>query len=167
MQQSTDPDRTPLLDAPNGKACEVRFALVEEALAEGYSLQIAAMKAGVDRKTLRRWFQRGMDGSQPEFTEFLQRCEAARASFEMTRVDIIKKAGDKGEWTAAAWWLERMEPDTYGKKQVMRHEKVEMPSEWTMEIEGAVDSAGLPNQTLRELPPAKEPIEVEAAVSNG
>jgi hypothetical protein len=165
---TTDPDREILIDAPNGKPCEERFRRAIEALGKGYSFSIAAAHAGIHRETLRRWLTWGAEGKSPEFTDFLHRCESARATFEATRVDIVKKAGDDGEWTAAAWWLERFEPEQYGKRQVMRHEKVELPKVWTVEIEGAVDPAELPDQDrLRELPPPREPEEIEVKAANG
>ncbi|KPK43084.1 MAG: hypothetical protein AMJ65_06830 [Phycisphaerae bacterium SG8_4] len=162
MQQTTNPDKELILDAPNTKACEDRFRRVEEALSNGYSLAIAAMSAGIDRDTLRQWLKWGAEGKTPEFAEFLHRCEHARARFEMTRVDIIRKAGEaKDGWTAAAWWLERMIPEVYGKRTVTRHEGQAMPHEWTMEIQGAVDTSELVNREPRQLPaPEREPIDI-------
>ena len=164
MQQTTDPDRKVLVDAPNGKASVERFTRAADALANGYSLSIAATHAGINRVTLRKWLKWGAEGKSVEFVQFLHMCEAARARFEMSRVDIVKKAGDDGQWTAAAWWLERMIPEVYGKRAVVTHEKREMPHEWSMEIEGAVDLAGLPDRPdIPELPPVRDPIPIAAS----
>ena len=45
----------------------------------------------------------------------------AAAQAEVDRVDIIDKAAQLGQWTSAAWWLERRFPERWGKRGFVDH----------------------------------------------
>jgi hypothetical protein len=49
------------------------------------------------------------------FLQFLQRVEQARAEAITKKVAVIAKAGNEGDWRAAAWYLERQAPEDFGK----------------------------------------------------
>jgi hypothetical protein len=154
---SRDPTRQRLIPQTTTKATPERFDKIVEALAEGHSIESAAALASINRRTLQRWMKRAAEEEDDGgvFAEFLNRCEIARAKFEASRVDIIRKAGDKGEWTAAAWWLERVEPQRYGRRTVTHHAGPMTPKDFTVTIAGAVDPAQL-TEAPRELPPPRE-----------
>lgn len=162
---SNDPARQPVLEGPASKATPERFDKVVAALEEGHSIESASAIAGINRRTLQRWMKRALeeDDETGVFSEFLSRCEDARARFEATRVNIIRKAGDNGEWTAAAWWLERVEPARYGRRSVTHHAGPMMPKEFTLTIESPASERLREREgELKALPPMREPIEVAA-----
>jgi hypothetical protein len=77
------------------------------ALSKGDSRAGAAAAAGIDRGTLRLWAAR-----DPALAEAIEAAEArAVARFN----GVIWEAAPK-DWRAAAWWLERRVPETYGRR---------------------------------------------------
>jgi hypothetical protein len=57
--------------------------------------------------------------SDPDFEEFVESCALKG---EADNLGNIKEAGDLGQWQASSWLLERLYPEKYGKKDVVRHE---------------------------------------------
>ena len=47
--------------------------------------------------------------------EFLESIKRANAQSIVNRVALIARAADSGNWRAAAWLLERMAPESFGK----------------------------------------------------
>lgn len=84
-----------------------------EGLAKGLSRELAASRAGVNRRTIWEWTK-----SKPEFAEMVENAEAVAAAHWL---DQIESAAADGNWQAAAWRLERRYPDTYGQPKV-KHE---------------------------------------------
>lgn len=95
-----------------------------DALRGGADLQTAANFAGLSVQTVYRWLELGQRenerverGEQPTELECLElwlEMRKARADAVMRNVAQIQKAANQGEWKAAAWWLERQLPDTFG-----------------------------------------------------
>ena len=85
----------------------------------GLSNKLAAQYAGVSESTFYAWRQRGQAGEEGylELLESLKRAEAESAAHCLA---VIKRAAQDGNWTSAAWLLERRHG--YRKEQV---EKVE------------------------------------------
>jgi transposase-like protein len=105
-----------------------RAALIIRTIREtGCSLGAAARVAGIGESTLRDWRKRGADElSQSEdpaepmperapesFGEFVVALEQALAGIESMLTKCLVDAAAK-DWRAAAWWLERRRPETYG-----------------------------------------------------
>lgn len=69
------------------------------ALKSGASLEAACKSAGVDRKKLATMMEK-----EPELG-----CKivSALADAEIGYLETIRQAAEKGDWRAAAWWLER------------------------------------------------------------
>lgn len=98
------------------------------AIGLGAPRYVAAIKAGLDEKTLRNWLDRGEtdeDGNPvdvrpnaEEFVEFRQEFLKAEAEAEQLMVDAIRCNPD---WKASAWMLERRHPDRWGQKQKLEH----------------------------------------------
>lgn len=85
-----------------------RFEAVCEALAAGNTRRAACRFAGVHHSTLYDWLK------LPTLADTVKRAEAD-AEFEMVAA-VRRAAHDTRTWTAAAWWLERKMPDTWGKR---------------------------------------------------
>lgn len=74
---------------------------------------IAAQMAGVSYMTFVRWFK-----AHPEFREAVElaELEAASGGEDLAKKSIFAAMEDKNHWQAAAWWLERTNPNKYGKQ---------------------------------------------------
>jgi hypothetical protein len=114
-----------------------------EATRAGNTRRDAARCAGVSASTLRAWLARGRQERRGRFPAFLAALKMAEAEAVTASVAVIRRAAEGGqllrhtvttrrdgstvetkqyaraEWTAAAWWLERMHP---GDWSLMREE---------------------------------------------
>ena len=79
-------------------------------LANGVPVNVAAAAAGVSRATLYRWLGR----EEPQFAELRARVAEARAQGELALVlQIVRES--RTRWQSAAWLLERIAPERYGR----------------------------------------------------
>ena len=91
---------------------------IVEAIREGMYQEIAAATVGISTSTYYRWMERGQTG-QPEdepYREFREAIEKGRAEAERAKLKVISREAEKGNWTAAAWWLERSFPARWGRR---------------------------------------------------
>lgn len=72
------------------------------------SIESACASVGVAPSTYYKWMN-----DEPEFSETI---EKARADAVQGYLQVIKRAADTGTWQAAAWWLERVLPNQYGRR---------------------------------------------------
>ncbi len=91
--------------------------IICETVGNGGTDRAAALRAGIDPRTLRRWKQQGGDGEEP-YAAFLAAYEKAEGDFALRHLLLIGKAGTDGTWQASAWLLERRYPEEYGRKVV-------------------------------------------------
>lgn len=85
-------------------------------VAKGSSNKDAALLAGISEETFYVWLR-----EKPEFSESLKKAEAKRKA---TLIGTIFEASKK-QWTAAAWYLERVYPNEFGSNR----EIIEKPEE--------------------------------------
>jgi hypothetical protein len=90
--------------------------VVVENLRAGNYVQTAARAAGISRQTFADWMRRGRSTKTEDapFREFAERVEQARAECEAENVKIIADAA-RESWSAAAWLLERLYPERWGR----------------------------------------------------
>lgn len=110
-----------------------RVDRIVEALNEKNPMTTAADYAGISRRTLYDWLETGEDclerhergedltPIEQEFADFYRRLRKARVSAERAQLDKIIEAGESGTWQASAWWLERVHPDKYSRRQKVDH----------------------------------------------
>ena len=103
----------------------VRAGLAE-AVELGATWDAAADAVGIGVSTLRQWRRRGEDGEEP-FAALVAELQRAEAAGITRALRVIRGAADDGEWTAAAWILERRYPADYGRRMESRVE-VSAPS---------------------------------------
>jgi len=84
-----------------------RDALLFSALREGNTRRAACAYAGVSEDSLARWLARSAD--------FAERIKEAENMAEQQYVGAIRRAAHQGNWTAAAWWLERRRAQDWGR----------------------------------------------------
>lgn len=80
---------------------------VLQAIRLGATYELACAYAGVSRRSLLRYRKDGAFGAE---------VEKAEGHAAVTWLAKIEKAASDGEWTAAAWKLERRYPDVYGRR---------------------------------------------------
>jgi transposase len=87
-----------------------------QAIRTGATLEASAAYAGIAESTLHLWLSKGRAVRAAKvYRDFAAAVELALATFEVTAIARITKAGEK-EWTADAWRLERRYPDRYGRR---------------------------------------------------
>ena len=84
---------------------------IQQWLRMGYFVEDAARMSGVHKTTLYRWLEKGREdrdaGEENLYVDFCNAMEKARAEAEGMFLSSIKTAASRGQWQAAAWWLER------------------------------------------------------------
>ena len=90
-------------------------ARIVEAVELGATWEKAAEAAGVGASTLREWRQRG-EADEAPFAAFLAALKRAEAEGVARALRTIRQAAESGQWTAAAWLLERRYPADYGRR---------------------------------------------------
>lgn len=82
---------------------------------DGNQPRVAASLVGISQSTYFSWMERGRKG-EAQFSEFSESIERAQAGAIVDRVARIYRAAVDGNWRAAAWLLERIAPEMYGKR---------------------------------------------------
>lgn len=102
-----------------------------QAVIVGMSYRMASAAAGISPKTEQAWRDRGEAAAALEeagepvpeveqrYLAYLRAIQSARANAVQARLNAINEASAEGHWQAAAWWLERMFPHDYGRKQTV------------------------------------------------
>lgn len=97
---------------------------IRDHLANGCDLETACAAVGATAVEATGWIHDGHVAreSSGKVTKYEERCVqiveahlAARARVEVDALAAIHRAARDGSWQAAAWWLERANPDRYGK----------------------------------------------------
>lgn len=89
------------------------------ALRLGATHRIAFTSAGIAERTFYEWLERGGAGDEP-WAQFAQDVESALGQAAVGWLGTIQTAAEDGNWTAAAWKLERRFPEDFGQR--LRHE---------------------------------------------
>ena len=99
-----------------------RAQAIALAVSEGHYLQHAAAAAGVARSSVHNWLARGQKarerldgGGEPEpdeepYLDLLEALEGAEKCAAELGIAPIRDAMERGDWRAAAWYLERRLP---------------------------------------------------------
>lgn len=127
-----------------------RRASILTDLAAGLTRVCASERAGIADRTLRRWLAKAP--TDPELMSFLSAIKRAERDAEARNVRLILAAAEggqaldrrtttrtrrdgtvetevterfaQGQWTAAAWWLERKFPEAWGKDAELLREVI-------------------------------------------
>lgn len=101
--------------------------VIVEAIEKGLPWCHAAAMAEVDVGTLKDWREKGAKENDGIYHLLYLDIKRARAERIQSRLALIDAAADDGNWTAAAWELERSDPDNFSLKQ--KHEITGGPGE--------------------------------------
>ena len=101
------------------------FDAIVDLLKRGNYISTTAKAVGISPLTISAWIRKGnelaneerdLDETELMFVNFAIEVEKARGFAEVQNVEVIRKAS-QDNWTAAAWWLERTNPQNWGKVQ--------------------------------------------------
>lgn len=97
---------------------------------EGNYITTSCKLCGLDRDTHYNWLKYGKKGIKP-FDEYYHAIEKAKAKAEASMLDVVTSSAlEDGNVGASQWWLARMHPDHWGRK-----DKVEAKVDNTQKIE--------------------------------
>lgn len=111
--------------------------VILKAVAAGLPNETAAKLAGVTARTLYTWKKKGKAGEEP-FVQFLHALMRSQADAVAKAVEAIRSAAERGEWRAAAWWLERRHPDLYGSDRKRLRELEKLVNELGKKVAGEI-----------------------------
>ena len=101
---------------------EPKMEAIVDFLERGNTFTSTARAVGINPVTLTQWVKRGrelstlnreLDEQERMFVDFSMAVEKARAMAEIRALEKIRQAGDSS-WQAAAWYLERANPQEWG-----------------------------------------------------
>ena len=113
------------------KLDETTIKRLNTALKIGLSQKKSALFSGISETTFYRWQRRyhKIDeacGGDPdniknaddlELWEFWQSLKKAKVEGEINHLGVITKAAENGVWQASAWFMERSNPEEWGKRE--------------------------------------------------
>lgn len=83
-------------------------------LRHGSYVETASAAVGIDKVTFYDWLKKGAQQNHGIYREFSNAVAIAVAEAEMADLMVISIAAKKGNWSAAAWRLERRHPKRWG-----------------------------------------------------
>ncbi|WP_413612914.1 hypothetical protein [Bdellovibrio sp. HCB-110] len=100
---------------------------IAQAIRVGSYVETAVALAGVSKDSFYRWLRQAESDDANEMTVKLSDAvKKALAESEKRDLDVIDKAAQEGEWTAAAWRLERKFPNKWGRQSKVQLEHTGM-----------------------------------------
>ena len=81
----------------------------------GVPIKHASISHGITERTFYNWFDKGKEAKSGKFRKFYDKIQEAKSVAITLRARRIYKAGETS-WQADAWWLERVDPDNFGRK---------------------------------------------------
>lgn len=91
-----------------------------DTLERGLPLKFALKLAGISDVQFRSWMKKAdkdlEEGKETVYTKIKKRIERAQAEKVLSYINKIELQAEEGEWKAAAWLLERLYPEEFGKK---------------------------------------------------
>lgn len=85
---------------------------------EGVPIIHAAIANGISQSTFYDWHNKGKKAKKGKFRDFYEKVEEAKSVAITLRARRIYKAG-QANWQADAWWLERVDPENFARKDKM------------------------------------------------
>lgn len=99
---------------PN-KLTPARLERILYAVRLGAARHTQAKVGGISESCLQSWIAKGKAAKSGEYRDFLDRLDEAEAEGELTMLGRIDEAS-LNDWRAAAWRLERTDPERFGKQ---------------------------------------------------
>lgn len=103
---------------------EVQDRLIK-ALTAGATIKDSCDYAGIGVSTFHQWIKVGESGRHNQFTEFGEAVKKARSAGRIESIALIRQAA-KSNWQAAAWFLERSDPENWARRTKV---EIDLPQE--------------------------------------
>jgi hypothetical protein len=109
---------------------EIQEAIIT-ALRNGHYMDDAANLVGISEHTAYNWIARGRKASEEteqgiepaaeelKYLRFFQSVKAARSEAIDRNLTVIRTAAQDGSWQASAWYLERTNPQKWGRRDTV------------------------------------------------
>jgi hypothetical protein len=115
MEWGTHGRRLPRMDSP-------QMTRLLAAIEAGHFIAHAALYAGLGRRTVHRWLERGEQDAEDELDTPYRRIWLAIGTAKVIAthrmLSVITAASHRGAWRAAAWFLERSNPRHWGRNSI-------------------------------------------------
>lgn len=109
------------------KLSEDLIETIAQAIRVGAYVETAVALAGVSKDSFYRWLRQAESDEATDLTlKLSDAVKKALAESEKRDLDVIDKAAQEGEWTAAAWRLERKFPNKWGRQSKVQLEHTGM-----------------------------------------
>ena len=82
----------------------------------GVPIKHAIIAHGISESTFYNWFDKGKEAKSGKFHKLYDKIQEAKSVAITLRARRIYKAGETN-WQADAWWLERVDPENFGRKE--------------------------------------------------
>lgn len=89
---------------------------ISAVIADGNYAVVACEYVGINPSTYYDWLNRGEREPGSIYEDFSNAIKKARAQAEVRNVDLLRNHA-KESWQASAWWLERTQPNRWGKRE--------------------------------------------------
>lgn len=86
----------------------------------GVPIKHASIAHGISESTFYNWFDKGRKAKSGKFKQFYDKIQEAKSVAITLRARRIYKAGEDN-WQADAWWLERVDPENFGRRDRYEH----------------------------------------------
>jgi len=93
-------------------------AIIEKAVGLGATFEASANAAGVHYDTFNRWMHKGEAAKSGQYRLFYEAVKKAIGDRQARWLSQIEQAAQNGTWQAAAWKLERTDPDNFGRQRL-------------------------------------------------
>jgi len=142
--------------APSKLTVEVQETIIRN-LASGVGVATAAEAAGVSARSAHAWLAKAVSedaaGVSSERVIFLHRVTRARAQVRVLLAATIVRASQVdagGDWRAAAWMLERIDPESFGRQATIAQHQPALGTLVSDELLGGPPARGRADQGPRE-----------------
>ena len=100
----------------------------------GVPIKHAVISHGISETTYYRWYDKGKEAKSGKFRNFYDKIQEAKSVAVTLRARRVYKAGETS-WQADAWWLERVDPENFGRKDT---HKVDMKTDQKVQVKGEI-----------------------------
>ena len=82
---------------------------------EGVPIIHASVANGISKSSFYSWYNKGKEAKSGKYKKFYDEINEARSVAVTLRAKRVYNAGEVS-WQADAWWLERVDPENFGRK---------------------------------------------------
>jgi hypothetical protein len=111
--------------AKPGRKTKLTPEFIEEAsklIAGGNTVKDVAAYMGVGESAWYDWLSIGEQRKGTLYSEFAESIKKSKPVAKIAMLSIVTNAARDGNWQAACWYLERTDPDNYGRRDRIKQE---------------------------------------------